>query len=455
MFDMLPQQKALPHSEESERAVLGAILLDYRLLEDVAARLRTDELYSERHKLIYEAMKAVEAPDLRILQAELERRDQFERVGGLAYLSGLDMDLPDIGRLDQYVDIIKERAARRQGIQIAGEIMRGCFDGSQVFVSDTLGKAMTDIDAVMAGKNIGGGFRHFSEWGDAFLTSVTEDEDKEVPGVKIGIPGVDRLIGAMQPGHMWACAARPRMGKTVLLLQVCRREAFQVRNTVGLISLEMSAAELQERMCAMATGIPYGRIKRRRVTQEEITRIIHWRRTQDKAPLFIEEQAGLNVSEICWRIRRLHRQHPNLSLIGLDYLTLVVREGSGRGREDLQIEYLCRTLRDLGKILGVTLFIACQLNRTPERNPDDPPNLSDLKDGGEAEFYGAMFLHRLRKSEDKTQLSEFGSIGILKHRGGPEGRVEARLAADEMVWKEIDTHHEPPPEPRETREWFA
>ena len=117
MIESLPAQPTLPQSEESERAVLAAALLDPRLLPAVSARLTVDDFYHQRHRLIYQAMLDLQeeqvAPDVRTLQAALEQAAKLEEAGGLAYLATLDVDLPDLGRIETYIEIVKERAVRR------------------------------------------------------------------------------------------------------------------------------------------------------------------------------------------------------------------------------------------------------------------------------------------------------------------------------------------------------
>src|SRR6476469_6929186 len=150
MIDVLPQQqqKALPHSEESERAVLGGVLLDPSILPTISGRLRAEDFYSERHQILYQAMIDLQEEqveiDLRTLQARLEQRGQLEMVGGLAYLTSLDLDLPDIGRIDAYVEIVKERSVRRRLIQTSGQIIRNCLDGG-LEARESLGRAEQSI----------------------------------------------------------------------------------------------------------------------------------------------------------------------------------------------------------------------------------------------------------------------------------------------------------------------
>ena len=145
MIDTLSEpQRALPHSEEAERAVLAAVLLDPPLLAAMAGRLVPEDFYGERHQLLYKAMLDLQAQateiDLRTLQARLEQQDQLERVGGIAYLSGLDLDLPDLGRAETYVEIVKERSLRRRLIRACGEITRDCLDGG-LEAAQALGRA--------------------------------------------------------------------------------------------------------------------------------------------------------------------------------------------------------------------------------------------------------------------------------------------------------------------------
>ncbi|HEX2465149.1 MAG TPA: DnaB-like helicase N-terminal domain-containing protein, partial [Thermoanaerobaculia bacterium] len=134
MIAPLLEQKALPHSEESERAVLAAILLDpSRHLPTTSGRLKPNDFYLERHQRLYEAMLALQDDkveiDIRTLQAHLEQKKLFQEVGGLAYIATLEVDLPDLGRVEHYVEIVKERSLRRRLIAACSDIYRNCQDG--------------------------------------------------------------------------------------------------------------------------------------------------------------------------------------------------------------------------------------------------------------------------------------------------------------------------------------
>ncbi|MGB6995182.1 MAG: DnaB-like helicase N-terminal domain-containing protein, partial [Thermoanaerobaculia bacterium] len=181
MIETLQQQKALPHSDESERAVLAGALLDPALLPVVVGRLAPEDFYTERHRTIYRSMVDLQAAevevDLRTLQASLEQQDKLESVGGVAYLAGLDLDLPDLGRLDTYVEIVKERSVRRRLIEACGEITRHCLDGG-LEAQEALGRAEQAIlglgeEAVQKG---------FVKLGQIFHETLAELEDRPEHG---------------------------------------------------------------------------------------------------------------------------------------------------------------------------------------------------------------------------------------------------------------------------------
>src|SRR6476620_1657823 len=144
LLEPLQAPRTLPHSEESERAVLAGVMLEPHYLAQVAGRLVEDDFYFERHQRIYRAMVDLQQEgspvDLRTLQARLEQQGQLERVGGLAYLAGLDVDLPDLARIDSYVEIVKERSLRRRLIQACSDVTRSALDGG-LEASEALGKA--------------------------------------------------------------------------------------------------------------------------------------------------------------------------------------------------------------------------------------------------------------------------------------------------------------------------
>src|SRR5262245_49831227 len=261
MIDILPEQKTLPHSEESERAVLGGVLLDPSILPTISGRLRAEDFYHERHQVLYEAMLALQDDqveiDLRTLQAKLEQRGQFDAVGGLGYVTGLDLDLPDIGRVDTYVEIIKERSVRRRLIHTSGQIIRNCLDGG-LEAAEALGRAEQAILG-LGEEAIQRGFIQLSNVLHTTLEELEERPGSMLTGVPTGFTDFDRISQGLNRGNLIIVAGRPGMGKTSFALNMAQHVSIRERKAVGIFSLEMSQQELALRILCSEADISFSR----------------------------------------------------------------------------------------------------------------------------------------------------------------------------------------------------
>jgi len=215
MLDTLPQQKALPHSEESERAVLAAVLVDPRVLPSISGRLRAQDFYLERHQHLYEAMLELTNEgagiDLRTLQAKLEQQGRIAGVGGIAYLASLDLDLPDLGRIDTYVEIVKERSIRRRLIQASGGIIRDCLDGG-LEANAALDRAEQAILG-LGEEAIQRGFVPLAQVFHSTLEDLEERPGTTLIGVPSGFIDFDQITHGLNRGNLIIVAGRPGMGK--------------------------------------------------------------------------------------------------------------------------------------------------------------------------------------------------------------------------------------------------
>src|SRR6185295_11374345 len=300
MIDILPETKTLPHSEESERAVLGGVLLDSSILPTISGRLRAEDFYHERHQILYQVMLDLQEErveiDLRTVQAKLEQRAQFDGVGGLAYLTGLDLDLPDIGRLDTYVEIIKERSVRRRLIQTSGQIIRNCLDGG-LEAAEALGRAEQSILS-LGEEAIQRGFAQLSHVLHSTLEELEERPGSMLTGVPTGFTDFDRVSQGLNRGNLIIIAGRPGMGKTSFALNISQHVAIRERRTVGIFSLEMSQQELALRILCSEADISFSRLRSNRVTPKEWTKIIQTVRTIGDAPLFVDDSPNPSLLEV-------------------------------------------------------------------------------------------------------------------------------------------------------------
>lgn len=442
MTQPLAQSKSLPHSEESERAVLAAVLLDAeRHLPPTAGRLRAEDFYLERHQRLFRAMVELQEEgidiDLRTLQARLEQQDVFDDVGGLAYIATLEVDLPDLGRVDQYIEIVKERSLRRRLIDACSTIYRNSQDGG-LEAKEALDRAEQAIleigeEAVPRG---------FVSLGDAVRETVFDLEERPdtmLTGTPTGFIDWDRITQGLNPGNLIIIAGRPGMGKTSLALNVARNVCLKEGKAVGIFSLEMSVQELAMRILCSESKVSLGRLRSSKLSDREWQKLHRAARDTAEARLFIDDSANPSLLEVSSKARRL-KMEKGLDLLILDYLQLMSAGGRWENR-NLEIAAITRGLKQLAKEINIPVMALSQLSRQPERRGSDHrPQLADLRESGaiEQDADQVAFIYRDElynpDDEEKRGLAE---LIIAKNRHGRTGTIELAFRGEYTLFQNI------------------
>jgi replicative DNA helicase len=450
MIDTLPQQKTLPHSEESERAVLGGVLLDPAILPTIAGRLRPEDFYLDRHQTLYKVMLELQDErvgiDLRTVQAKLEQQGQFDGVGGLAYLASLDLDLPDLGRIDTYAEIVKERSVRRRLIQASGQIIRDCLDGG-VEAQAALGRAEQAILS-LGEEAVQRGFVSLAHVFHETLTELEERPGSMLTGVPTGFIDFDRISHGLNRGNLIVIAGRPGMGKTSFALNIAQHVAIRERRAVGLFSLEMGQQELALRILCSEADVSFSRLRSNRLTQKEWSKIMQTVRANGESPLFIDDSPNPSLLEVASKARRL-KAEKGLALLVLDYLQLMQAGGKYENR-NLEIAAISRGLKQLAKELDIPVMALSQLSRQPERRGSDHrPQLADLRESGSIEQDADMvgFIYRDEVYNPGEENKGLAELIIAKHRNGETGTVELVFLGDTTSFRNLDRHGPPPSAP--------
>jgi replicative DNA helicase len=432
------EQKTLPHSEESERAVLAAILIDpTRHLPTTAGRLRAEDFYLERHQRLFEAMLELQENkveiDLRTLQARLEQKKLLQEVGGLAYVATLEVDLPDLGRVEHYVEIVKERSLRRRLIAASAEIYRNCQDGGleAKHALDRAEQAILELgeEAIPRG---------FVALGDAIKGTVFDLEerpDQILTGIPSGYDDWDAITHGLNPGNLIIIAGRPGMGKSSFAINVAQHVAER-QGKVGVFSLEMSVSELAMRILASESEVP---LRKRRPSDRDWERIHRAARRIAEAGIYIDDSASPTLLEVASKARRL-KLEKGLDLLVIDYLQLM-QAGGRYDNRNLEIGAITRGLKALAKELAIPVVALSQLSRQPERRGSDHrPQLADLRESGAIEQDADLvaFIYRDEiynpENEDSQGLAE---LIVAKNRNGQTGTVELAFFGETTTFRSL------------------
>ena len=437
---------SLPYSEEAERAVLGALLLDPPRIAQVRARLEPRDLYLERHRRLYQAILHLSdsgsTPDLLTLQAHFEQAGGLEEVGGLAYLATLDLDLPDLGRLDGYADVIKERSVRRDLIV---DVQRTLLEAASTArpVHELLADVRASADRLL-GHAARGCWQTAGEVVDRLLLTLEEGNGEAFCGLSSGFPGWDRLGPGLLPGGLYVVAGRPGMGKTSLALDLTRHVAVDLRRPVGVFSLEMRCDELGLKLSSAEADLASGKLRVGHLSGRQWKDLFAAARRMTAAPLFLDDSPGLGLRDLEARAWRLKVNHPGLALLVVDYLQLL-NAGIRVEHRRLEIAYIARRLKELARELGVVVLALSQLNREPTRRSDARPQLADLAESDAIGQHAdqVAFVHRPEVyAPDDVSLRGLAEVIVAKHRHGATGTVE-------LVWAGATTSFRNRPEPAE------
>lgn len=428
--------EALPHAEEAERSVLGAVLLDNRQYEKAREILSAAAFYSTRHQRIFDVLEQLvergTAVDLVTVKSELERLGQLESIGGPAYLAQLVEGVPRSGNVEHYARIVREKGMLRELIRCSQGILSQAFEARES-TEDLLDSAEKAIFQI-AESRLRPGFVPLSVTAEESLKSIEElTRRKElITGVATGYPELDEMTAGLQPGDLVILAARPAMGKTSLALNVACHAALNASVKVGMFSLEMSHQQLFFRLLCAEAQVDAHKLRTGRVDRGEWQRIIKIFGTLSGAPVFIDDTPGVGIMEMRAKARRLKREH-GLDLLIIDYLQLMRGRQRYENRQQ-EISDISRSLKELAKELKIPILALSQLSRAPEqRGGDHRPQLSDLRESGaiEQDADVVMFLFREEVyKRDDPELKGKAELILGKQRNGPTGTVRLHFIRD-------------------------
>ncbi|MEE8825612.1 replicative DNA helicase [Lentilactobacillus sunkii] len=432
-----------PQNIDAEKAVLGSIFLSTDALVESMEFLEPDDFYKHSHQIIYKDMVELndrdEAIDVVTITNILTEQNNLEDVGGMEYIADLAGSVPTAANVTYYAKIVKDKAILRRLIQTATNIVTNSYNTDDD-VTTVLDDAERDIMNVAENRTMSG-FKPIKEvLNNAFneIDRLSQEGDA-VTGLSTGYPELDKITTGLHSDELIILAARPAVGKTAFALNLAQNVGTKTDKTVAIFSLEMSAESLVNRMLCAEGSIDANHLRTGQLTEDEWQNLVVAMGSLSRANIYMDDTAGIKMSEIRAKCRRLAKESGNLGLVVVDYLQLI--EGSNAENRQQEVSGISRQLKKLAKELHVPVIALSQLSRGVEQRQDKRPVLSDIRESGsieqDADIVAFLYRDDYYRDEDDDDSDDSGSEGeddennvgeveviIEKNRSGPRGTVK-------------------------------
>lgn len=416
---------------EAEQVVLGAMMSSDAAITAVEPILGDGEgFYRPSHTTIYRAILTLRdsgsPTDPVALVSHLQGTGEIARIGGMNYLHTCTASVPLVANAAYYARMVAGAATLRSLAQFG---VRAGQMASQATPQDAA-ETVERVRELLSGLDAGGArqdtLRLWSETTPALLSEFerAEQSTTEQTGIATGLHDLDQTLGGLRPGQLVLVGARPRVGKSVLLINLAIQAAIKDKLRTALFSLEMSEAEIGTRIVSAGASIPLQTLRNGKLGELEWTKVARYVAETDDAPLHIDESANVTLAHIRAGVKRVIAQHGGIDLILVDYLQLM---GSGKRAESRQQEVsdLSRGLKLLAKETGAPVVAASQLNRGSEHRTDKRPSLADLRESGSLEQDAdiVILLHREDANDPESARAGECDMIVAKNRHGPMDTV--------------------------------
>ena len=422
-----PFAEVPPQNLEAEEAVLGAMLLSETAIGSVTEILDAADFYRGSHGTIYRTCLALwskgEPVDAITLANELEERGELEQVGGASRVAELAALVSATANVEHYARIVKETATLRGLIRAGQEIVR--LGQERIGETTELVDRAEQIVFDLSQERVRGDFDHIGPLLTESFERITKlyEAGVDVTGVPSGFRDLDRLTSGFQPGNLVILAARPSMGKSALALCIAANLGVRSSMPVALFTLEMSKAEVTQRLMCSEAKVESDRVRSGKLTQEDWPRLTAACDKLMKAPIYVDDTGSITMMELRSKARRLKAREPALGLIVVDYLQLMTSGGTVENRVQ-EVSQISRNLKVLARDLDVPILALSQLSRAVEQRHDKRPILSDLRESGSIEQDADLVFFVYRDeyyNGDESDQQGLAEVILAKHRNGPTG----------------------------------
>ena len=422
-------KRVMPHSDEAERSVLGAMLMDREAISAASEMITGDDFYNRLYGVVFETMVELSnsgSPvDPVTLQNKLREKEVPPEIVSFEYIRELITAVPTSANVKHYANIVLQKAVSRKLIRLNEEIANRCYsekDELETILNDTE-KSVLEITQKRNTKD-------FVPIRKVVMDVMDEIEaaarnDGYVTGIATGFIDLDYCTAGMQPSDLVLIAARPSMGKSALVLNIAENVAFKQGLPVAIFSLEMSAGQMVKRMLSMNSGVDAQKLRIGQLNDQEWLKLAESYNVVAKSKLVIDDTPGITVPELRSKCRKIKAEQ-GLSMIIIDYLQLM--SGSGRSTDSRQQEIsdISRSLKGIAREMNVPVLALSQLSRAVEQRPDHRPMLSDLRESGaiEQDADVVMFIYRDEYYHPDSEKKGITELIVAKQRNGALRTIE-------------------------------
>jgi replicative DNA helicase len=428
-----------PHAPDSEKGVLGCILLSPNDSMGVcieSLKMGAEAFYDLRHQTIFTALAEMydkrEAIDLITLQQRLKDKQLLEQVGGLAYLSALPDAVPSAANLTYYLDFVKEKYLLRKMIHVCTDVVSRVYDyeGEIDALMDEVERDVLRISEARV-------TQQSDTIKDLVKRAINQIEDFHqrqgmLTGVATGFTDFDKMTSGLHAGEMIVIAARPSMGKTSLAMNIAEHVAIEQKLPVGVFSLEMTSESLVLRMLCSRSRVNLRNVRDGFLAERDFPKLTGAAGKLASAPLFIDDSSGLSILQLRAKARRMAQQY-GIKLFVIDYLQLLHSTSRRAENRQQEIADISNGVKSLAKELSVPVIVLSQLNRELEKDKNRKPRMSDLRESGaieqDADLIGLLYKPSSGDDEEgsggggEEQDAVAVNLLIAKQRNGPTGDV--------------------------------
>lgn len=447
-----------------EEAVLGAVMLEKNSIVDIAGFLQVDHFYSEAHQHIYQAIldlfSTSDPIDMKTVVNRLRFNGKLEGVGGAYRIAELTSKVSSAANVEFHARVIVEMAMKRGLISLGHDMIKSSYD----FTSDVFSvieKSNLGLQEVMDGALAGRADKSIKEIAVEVVKEIQSRQSGKHSGLSSGYEALDMVTNGFHKTDLLIVAARPGMGKTAYCVQAAKQVAEIHRVPVGIISLEMSAKQIVERLSTAGAEVDSDKVRKGLMNELEHQRYNEAVGKISGLPIFIDDTPFMTIIELRARAMRMRTKH-KIELLVVDYLQLIKGSDRTNRNRDQEIGEITRTLKGIAKELDIPVIALSQLSRGVEtRGGSRRPILSDLRESGNIEQDAdlVIFLYRpeyygITVGDNGEPTHGLAEVIIAKHRNGSTDTVKQKFIGKLTKFSDWVSVYEPKDQSKYVREHY-